>query len=80
MAFTNSPGIVTSNLIYYHDVNNRKSYVGPPISNSLSYTYPTPAGTGTATGYSSTSGSEIVNIPSLGPTTTYYNLIQYRKK
>ena len=74
MALGHSPAITTNGLIYYHDVNNIKSYAGPSIQNMM--TGITPVGTGTATGYSSVGGSELVNIPQLGLTTTYYNYIQ----
>lgn len=74
MALSNSPSIVTNGLIFHFDAKNRKSYVGPPIQNLLSYI--SVVGTGSGTGYSSVAGSEIVNIPGIGPRTVYYNLIQ----
>jgi len=76
MSLTNSPQIATNGLVYYHDVNNIKSYKGPAVQNLLNQAGPTFTGTGTATGYSSVGGTETVNIPQLGATSVVYNLIQ----
>lgn len=76
MSLTNSPQIATNGLVYYHDVNNIKSYQGPAVQNLLNQAGPTFTGTGTATGYSSVGGTETVNIPQLGKTSVAYNLIQ----
>jgi len=76
MSIVHSPSIVTNGLKFYFDVNNFKSYAGPPIQNLMNQSAPVPTGTGTATGYSSVGGTEVVNIPTLGPRTVSYNLIQ----
>ena len=74
MSLNQSPRIVTDGLVYYHDMNNTKSYAGPAIQNLM--TGITLQGIGTSTGYVVTGGTEIVDIPQLGPTTTYYTNIQ----
>ncbi len=35
MAMSNSPSIVNNGLIFHYDMNNPKSYVGPPLTNIL---------------------------------------------
>lgn len=73
MALTNSPRIITDGLVYCHDSNNKKSYAGPPIQNLAKSitTYPQ-----LATGISVTGGTEVVNIPQLGSSQTYYAYVQ----
>jgi hypothetical protein len=58
----------------YYDANNVKSYVGPPLQNIL--TQIAPAGIGSAAGYVAATGSETVNIPTLGDTFVNYVTIQ----
>lgn len=52
MALNSSPSIVTSGIVFYYDMNNQNSYVGPPLTNILpngiNAGYPTtPSGWGT---------------------------------
>lgn len=72
MSLGHSLSVVTDGLLVYYDQANIKSYKGPVIDNMVSLT----VNTGTAAGFSSTSGTEIVNIPGLGSTSVTYNLIQ----
>lgn len=74
MALAQSPKIVTDGLVFGYDQNNIKSYKGPTIQNRA--TSIVAFDTGTATGYSSTGGTETVNVPQIGPTTVTYNIIQ----
>lgn len=38
MALAHNPSIVTSGLVYYHDISNtQKSYIGKPITNQIAY-------------------------------------------
>ena len=74
MSINNNAGVVTNGLVLYYDANNVKSYVGPPLQNLL--TQITPAGIGVNTGYVATTGSETVNIPTLGDTFVNYVTIQ----
>jgi len=60
-----SPSIVTDGLQFNIDTLNSKSYKGPSIRNLIN-TMGITAGSGT--GYVLTSGTEIVNIPTLGDT------------
>lgn len=64
-----SSSIVTNGLVFYYDVNNQKSYAGPPLRNFLGALVPIPQ---TNTGKVVTGGSEIVNIPTLGELTTQF--------
>jgi hypothetical protein len=74
MSINNNPGTVTDGLLMCYDANNVKSYVGPPLQNLL--TQIAPAGIGVNTGYVATTGSETVNIPTLGDTFVNYVTIQ----
>lgn len=74
MSLGQSTNIVTNGLIFYYDMNNRKSFTGPTITN-LAQTINT-AGIGTGTGYVATEGTEVVNIPQIGPMTVKYVNIQ----
>ena len=74
MALNHSPSVVSNGLTLYHDFVNRKSYTGPAIQNKL--TQITPTGQGTATGYYSFSGTELIDIPQIGPTSVAFNSIQ----
>ena len=73
MALFHSPAAVTNDLTFAYDYANRKSYQGPPIQNKLTSISPL---TTSGTGYSFVGGSEVVDIPSLGPTTVQYSNIQ----
>ena len=74
MSLTTSPAIVTNGLVLSIDTQNIKSYKGPAIQNLL--TTITPDGLGVSTGYSGIGGSEVIDIPQLGPTAVQYTLIQ----
>ena len=73
MALFHSPQIVTDGLILSYDVGNRKSYVGPPIQNRMTSISPI---TASGTGYSFVGGTEVSDIPTVGPTVTQYCNIQ----
>lgn len=74
MSINNNSRTVTDGLVMLYDANNVKSYVGPPLKNIL--TQITPTGIGVSTGYVATTGSETVNIPTLGDTFVNYVTIQ----
>lgn len=74
MALFHSPQVITDNLILSYDVGNRKSYVGPPIQNRM--TSITPSAHGSGTGFNFIVGSEVSDIPSVGPTLVQYSNIQ----
>jgi hypothetical protein len=74
MSSVTSPSIITDGLILNIDAQNIKSYKGPVLTNLA--TAMVAQGLGTATGYVSTGGTEVVNIPQLGNVTTAYNFIQ----
>ena len=74
MSINNNSRTVTDGLVMYYDANNVKSYVGPPLQNVL--TQITPTGIGSSAGYVATTGSETVNIPTLGDTFVNYVTIQ----
>ncbi len=72
MAMLPSATTVTDGLQYFMDMNNQKSYTGPALRNHIAGISPT---SGSGTGYVLTGGTEIVNIPTLGETTsTFCNL------
>lgn len=73
MGLAQSPKIATDRLVLYYDQNNIKSYKGPAIQNLL-LTIKTNAYI--STGESYVAGTEYVDIPQLGNTLTYYNIIQ----
>jgi hypothetical protein len=62
--------ISTNGLIFSYDVNNEKSYIGPPIQNMA--TTVTASGSFSGPGIAYTAGTEVVDIPSLGPMTVPY--------
>lgn len=62
--------INTDGLIFSYDVNNEKSYIGPPIQNIA--TTITPQGSYSYPGIAYTAGTEIVNIPTLGTMSVPY--------
>jgi hypothetical protein len=74
MALFHHPQIVTSGLVFAYDSANRKSYQGPPIQNRM--TSVTPSAHGSGTGYNFIVGSEVSDIPSVGPTLVQYSNIQ----
>jgi hypothetical protein len=74
MALFHNPQIATSGLVFAYDSANRKSYQGPPIQNRM--TSVTPSAHGSGTGYSFVTGSEVSDIPSVGPTLVQYSNIQ----
>lgn len=74
MSISNNSSVVTNGLTMYYDADNVKSYAGPPLQNIL--TQITPTGMGVSAGYAVATGSEIVNIPSLGDTFVNYVTIQ----
>ena len=74
MGISQSPKIITDGLTFNYDQYNIKSYKGPAIQN-LAQTI-TAINTGTATGYSSTGGTETVDIPQIGTSTVAFNIIQ----
>jgi hypothetical protein len=63
MAVKTSSNIVTDNLLFHIDMNNRKSYRGPPLTNKFLGLSPSSS---TGTGLVMTSGTETVNIPGFG--------------
>lgn len=74
MALFHSPSVVTNGLVFAYDQNSIRSYKGPAmqnLANGISI-----IGTGTTTGYSSTALTETVDIPGVGPSTVYTNIIQ----
>lgn len=74
MALAHSPSIVTDGLVFAYDRHNIRSYKGPVmqnLANAISI-----IGTGTGTGYSSTAVTETVDIPDVGLSTVYTNVIQ----
>jgi hypothetical protein len=73
MSILHSPNIITNGLVLAYDMNNRKSYTGPPLQNRLSSISATSA---SGTGYVITNGTEVVDIPTLGPTTVTFSLLQ----
>jgi hypothetical protein len=77
MGLVQSPKIVTNGLVFYYDQNNIKSYVGPAIQNrapGLASNYGSVPST--ATGRSYSGGTEVVNVPQIGPTTVAFTNIQ----
>lgn len=74
MALGLTPSIVTNGLIFACDMANRKSYRGPQISNLTQYINTT--GIGTSAGYQATDGTEVIDIPQIGPTTVKFVNIQ----
>jgi hypothetical protein len=74
MSLNHSPSIITNGLIFGYDQPNIKSYRGPVMQNLANQI--SILGTGTGTGYSSTAITETVDIPQLGLTTVYSNVIQ----
>ena len=66
MGLSNSPKISTDGLIFAYELNNIKSYKGPPLTNKTQYlnTY-----NFSGTGYSFVGDTEEAYIPSLGRTT-----------
>lgn len=69
MALGQSPSIVTNGLVFAYDVNSQKSYKGPPLRNHIQTLSPIAS---TATGKVVTTGSEIVNIPTVAEMTTQF--------
>ena len=65
MALNNNPQIVTNGLAFYYDLSNKKSYLGPTIQN---LTNSITVVTGSSSGFQITSASELVDIPTVGPT------------
>jgi hypothetical protein len=65
MAQSNSPNIVTNGLVFAYDIDNQKSYKGPPLRNHINTIAPL---TTSGTGIIMTNGSEVVDIPTLGQT------------
>ena len=74
MGISQSPKITTDGLVFCYDQNNIKSYKGPAVQN-LAQTI-TATNTGTDTGYSSTGGTETIDVPQIGPSTVAFNVIQ----
>lgn len=77
MGLAQSPKTVTNGLVFYYDQNNIKSYKGPAVQNllpGLASNYGSVAST--ATGRSYSGGTEVVDIPQLGPTTVSFTNIQ----
>ena len=74
MALFHNPQIATSGLVFAYDGANRKSYQGPPIQNRM--TSVTPSAHGSGTGFNFIVGSEVSDIPSVGPTLVQYSNIQ----
>lgn len=74
MGLNHSPAVITDGLVFSYDQSSIRSYTGPAIrnlANGIGF-----SSTGTATGYSSTGVVETVDIPELGPTTVFTNVIQ----
>lgn len=74
MSVASGPSTVSSSLEFQYDMYNPRTYAGPAINNlapSISV-----IGTGTGTGYSSSSLIRDEHIPNLGWTRTYTNIIQ----
>lgn len=65
MALTTNPRIVTDGLILSYDLANKKSYTSLAATNLCQYISPYNT---SGTGYNFVSGTEYVDIPSLGPT------------
>lgn len=63
MGLSNSPGIITSGLVFLYDQKNIKSYKGPTIENKTQYLT---VSTSSATGQSYIGSTEEAYIPSLG--------------
>lgn len=74
MSIFTSPNSVTKNLVFYYDANSLKSYTGPAIQNRN--TQIAIVGTGTATGFNASGGTETVFIPGLGNTSVNYVTVQ----
>lgn len=77
MGLAQSPKVVTNGLVFYYDQNNIKSYKGPAIQNlapGLASNYGSVPST--ATGRSYSGGTEVVNVPQLGPTSVAFTNIQ----
>jgi hypothetical protein len=74
MSLALSPSIVTNGLVLNIDTQNIKSYKGPAIQNLL--TQLVPDGVSVSTGYSVSGGSEVVDVPQLGPTTVTTAIVQ----
>lgn len=72
MALFHSPQIVTNNLALSYDTANRKSYQGPPVQNRLTGIG---SSTGGSAGFSQVAGSEVVDVPTIGPTSVITNRI-----
>jgi hypothetical protein len=73
MAQLSSPSVVTNGLAFAYDIDSQKSYKGPPLRNHIGTISPV---TGTGTGFSLTSGSEVVDIPTLGQTNVSFSNYQ----
>jgi hypothetical protein len=74
MSITHSSSTALSGLVLAFDMNNIKSYRGPAmqnLANAIGY-----GGIGIGTGYSSTALTETIDIPKVGPTTVFTNIIQ----
>lgn len=76
MALTHSSSIVTDGLAFTYDSYNRKSYAGPPITNKTTTISTAGIGGSAGSGYLATEGTELVNIPQIGPTLVKYVNIQ----
>lgn len=77
MGLAQSPKVITNGLVFYYDQNNIKSYKGPAIQNlapGLASNYGSVPST--ATGRSYSGGTEVVNVPQLGPTSVAFTNIQ----
>lgn len=73
MALLTSSGTVTNGLVFSYDVNNRKSYKGPPLRNHIQTIEPL---AGSGDGFVLTGGSEVVDIPTLGQTNVRFSNYQ----
>lgn len=77
MGLAQSPKVVTNGLVFYYDQNNIKSYKGPVIQNlapGLASNYGSVPST--ATGRSYSGGTEVADVPQLGPTSVAFTNIQ----
>jgi len=74
MSAIEGPNYLTQGLVLDYDMNNIRSYRGPPISNIANAI--SVNGTGTSTGYVSTSTVQDELVPGVGFVTTYTNNIQ----
>lgn len=68
-----SPKVSSNGLVFNYDTQNPKSYIGPPLRNHIQTISPNVT---SGTGYVLTGGSEVVDIPTLGPTTVAFTNLQ----